>query len=184
MQETEYDFGRILSDFQDAVYTQAYRMLGSKEEAEDATQDIFLQIHGSLDRFEGRSKVSTWVYRITANVCVSRLRKKQRMSSGLGRFAGHGERMPLEFALDQRDDPEREYAAKQAAECIRNEVRNLPPLWAQVISLHYFGGRSYDQIAEAMGLPRGTVATYMSRGRNRLAKRMTARLGRDAICLR
>jgi RNA polymerase sigma-70 factor (ECF subfamily) len=71
MRGTEYDFSQILSDFQDVVYNQAYRMLGRREEAEDATQDIFMQVHRKLGQFRGESKLSSWIYRITANVCIS-----------------------------------------------------------------------------------------------------------------
>ncbi|MEE8399857.1 MAG: RNA polymerase sigma factor [Desulfobacterales bacterium] len=184
MRDKQYDFTQILSDFQDAVYNQAYRMLGSTEEAEDAAQDIFFRIYDSLDQFRGESRISSWIYRITANVCIGRLRKRQRRASHLGPLTEYKEQMLPEPGSDQREDPEGEYAAKQVAEFVRSEVGNLPPLWAQAISLHYFGGETYLDIAEAMKIPKGTVATYISRGKKQLAKAIVARFGRDAICLR
>lgn len=184
MQDKELDFSKILSEFQGAVYNQAYRMLGSIEEAEDATQDIFLRIHDSLDRFRGESKISSWIYRITANVCISHLRKKQSRISNLGRLTDYEEQILPELTSSQREDPEGEYATKQTMEFVRAEVRNLPPLWAQAISLHYFGETSYNDIADAMEIPKGTVATYISRGKKQLAKRMMVRFGKDAIYFR
>ena len=79
----ETDFRQILETYRDKVYNQAYRMLGNREEAEEATQDIFLRIHRSLGDFRGESKLSSWIYRITANACISRLRKKQLKTSSL-----------------------------------------------------------------------------------------------------
>jgi len=181
MRDREHEFAQILSDFQDAVYNQAYRMLGNVEEAEDATQDVFLRVHDALDRFRGDSKISSWIYRITANVCISHLRRKQRLVSHLGNLPDHREQMLPERVSCQRGNPEKEYAAKQIAELIRSEVRNLPPLWAQAISLHYFGERSYDDIADAMAIPRATVATYISRGKKQLAKKMMVRFGKEDI---
>ena len=71
------EFRQILDTYQNRVYNQAYRMLGNAEDAEETTQDIFLKIYRSLDEFRGESMVSTWIYKITSNECISRLRKKQ-----------------------------------------------------------------------------------------------------------
>jgi len=179
MPETEHDFNEILFIYQDAVYNQAYRMLGSVEDAEDATQDIFLRIHGALDRFRGESKISSWIYRITANVCISRLRKKQRAALNIESIIDSAGQMLPELLPNRNENPEYEYAEKQRAQFVYNEIRNLPPLWAQALSLHYFGDRSYDEIADVMSIPKGTVATYISRGKKRLAKKLMSRFGKD-----
>ena len=81
-------FTSILADYQDRVYNQAFRMLGNHEDAEEATQDIFLNIYRSLEDFRGESKMSTWIYRITSNECISRLRKKQLDITSLEEFIG------------------------------------------------------------------------------------------------
>jgi len=72
-------FGQIVEDYAQGVYTHAHRMLGSREEAEEAAQDVFLRIHRSLGGFQGKAKMSTWVWRITTNVCLTR-REMQRKS--------------------------------------------------------------------------------------------------------
>jgi len=176
MKDPGHDINQIIIDFQDPVYNQAYRMLGNRSEAEDAAQEVFLKVHNSIGKFRGESKLSSWIWRITANVCVSRLRKKQWSESmddpAFGSKAG---------GLSSESNPEKEVARKQIAEMIRNGVRNLPPLWAQAISLHYFAGRSYEEVSEAMGIPKGTVATYMSRGKIRLAESLMSRLGKAAV---
>ena len=67
------------------------------------------------------------------------------------------------------------------AETLRAQVRRLPPDWAQAIGLHHFQGMSYEEVAEAMGIPRATVATYILRGRRQLAKQLTAAIGKDEL---
>ena len=73
------------------------------------------------------------------------------------------------------------YQSQQWAAIVQAELRRLPPLWAQAISLHYFGGLSYEEAAEAMKLPRATVATYISRGKKQLARQIVARTGKEEI---
>jgi RNA polymerase sigma-70 factor (ECF subfamily) len=177
----EADFRQILDTYQDKVYNQAYRMLGNREEAEEATQDIFLRIHRSLGDFRGESKLSSWIYRIAANVCISRLRKKQLKTSSLDESAEIEGRSVSELVADEGTDPDRNYAAKETAEIVRSEVRRLPPLWAQALSLHYFGGQSYEEVAEAMEIPKPTVATYISRGKKQLAKQIIALTGKEGL---
>ena len=70
-------FKRLVEEHQNAVSNQAYRMLGSREEAEEATQDVFMRVYRGLSAFRSESKLSTWIYRITTNVCISRLRLKK-----------------------------------------------------------------------------------------------------------
>lgn len=182
MQTIEYSFREILAEYQGKVYNQAYRMLGNREEAEEATQDIFLRIHNSLDEFRGESKLSSWIFRITANVCISRLRRKRLELHSLDEPLGGEEgRRVAETLPDEGNDPESLYRSQETAEIIRAEVRRLPALWAQAISLHHFGGQSYEEVAEIMQIPRATVATYIRRGRMQLATQLVARTGRDGL---
>ena len=70
-------FAHLVAQHRDRVYNQAYRVLGNREDAEEAAQDVFLQVYRALDSFRGCSAVATWIYRITANVCIDRLRRKR-----------------------------------------------------------------------------------------------------------
>lgn len=158
-------------------------MLGSRQEAEEATQDIFLKIHGGLSEFRGDSKLSSWVYRITANVCISRLRKKQLRTIDFEGTKDEGERPLIHSLAEEGSDPETRMKAKEMGEIVREELRMLPPQWAQAISMHYFGGQSYEEVAAILEIPRPTVATYISRGKQQLARQITARMGKEGIYL-
>ena len=168
------DFRSILTEYQDRVYTQACRMLGNREEAQEAVQDIFMRVYRSLDSFRGDSKLSTWIFRITANVCISRLRKKQLDMSSLDEPAEAGSRPVTETIADDQPDPGQQMERDETAELVRQQVRRLPPNWAQAIGLYHFEGMSYEEIAEVMQIPRATVATYILRGKKQLAKQLVA----------
>lgn len=181
---TETEFRQIVETFQHKVYNQAYRMLGSREEAEEATQDVFLKVHGALEDFRGDSKLSSWIYRITANVCISRMRRKQLKTTGLDAPIGEGGRSAAEVLADEDGGPEDAYSADQMDAIVREQVRRLRPEWAQAIGLHYFGAQSYEEVAEAMDIPRATVATYIRRGKMQLAAQIVAQTGKDGVFLK
>jgi RNA polymerase sigma-70 factor (ECF subfamily) len=169
----ESEFRKLLYTYQDRVYNQAYRMLGNQEDAEEATQDIFLNIYRSMDEFRGESKITTWIYRITSNVCISRLRKKQLDMTSLDEPRGDDDTRTLSDMLpEEGNDPESILESEETKELIRSEVRNLPPDWAMAISLFHFDDLSYEEIADVMGIPKATVATYIFRGRKQLAQNL------------
>ena len=161
-------FDRILVEYQDRVYNQAYRMLGNREDAEEAAQDVFLKVHRSLDDFRGESKLSTWIYRITANECISRLRKKQLDTQSLDDPVGDDGAVLADMVPDRTGGADTGLESAETAERIRGMVRDLPPDWAMALSLYHFDDLSYDEIAAAMDIPKATVATYIFRGRKKL----------------
>jgi RNA polymerase sigma-70 factor, ECF subfamily len=168
---------QLLNEYQDRVYNQAYRMLGSHEDAEEATQDVFLRIHRGLEEFRGDSKVTTWIYSITSNVCISRLRKKQHPTCSLDKpFPDSGDTLADVIPGDS-PDPSEILEDEQMRALVRSEVRNLPPKWAMAISLYHFNDQSYEEIASTMGIPKATVATYILRGRQQLATQLAKAMG-------
>jgi len=166
------EFRQILNTYQNRVYNQAYRMLGNAEDAEEATQDIFLKIYRSIEEFRGESMVSTWIYKITSNECISRLRKKQLDITSLDEPFESESATLADIIPDDAPDAGAYLESRETAEMIRAEVRNLPAHWAMAISLYHFDDKSYDEIADVMDIPTATVATYISRGRKQLAKKL------------
>jgi len=167
-------FSLLVDKYRDRVFNQAYRMLGNTEDAEEATQDVFLRVYRSIGEFRGDSKITTWIYRITSNVCISRLRKKQLEVTSLDEPFDEDGRTLAELIPDEAPGPESRLESKQTAELVRAHVRTLPPNWAMALSLHHFEGLSYDETAEAMEIPKATAATYIFRARRRLAQRLAA----------
>ncbi|MBT4485759.1 MAG: sigma-70 family RNA polymerase sigma factor, partial [Candidatus Latescibacteria bacterium] len=135
-------------------------------------QDIFLSVYRSLEKFRGESKISTWIYRITSNECISRLRKKQLDVKSIDEPLDDDGSTLVEIIPDHGPDPETLLESEQTAEMIRDHVNKLPPEWAMAISMYHFDDLNYDEIAEAMEIPKATVATYIFRGRKQLAQQL------------
>jgi len=166
-------FKTLLEEYQDRVYNQAYRMLGNREDAEEATQDIFLSIYRSLEEFRGECKMSTWIYRITSNMCITRLRKKQLVTTSMDEPFEPDGRPLSEILPDSGSDPEKLMESTEIAQLVRSHVSRLPAQWAMAISLFHFDDLSYDEIADVMEIPKATIATYIMRGRKQLAQWLT-----------
>lgn len=172
---------QLLTDYQDRVYNQAFRMLGNREDAEEATQDVFLRIHRGLEEFRGDSKMSTWIFSITSNVCISRLRKKQHPTDSLDKpFPDSGDTLADVIPCDL-PDPSEILEDEQMRAMVRDGVRNLPPKWAMAVSMYHFDDLSYEEIAAAMEIPKATVATYILRGRQQLATHLSNIMGHARI---
>ena len=168
----DVEFSGLVAEYQDRVYNQAYRMLGNQEDSEEAVQDVFLKIHRSLEDFRGESKMSTWIYSITSNTCINRLRKKQRTMVSIDEPMDEEGKTFADIIADEGPNPEQSFESKQLADIVRSNVRSLPPNQAMALSLNHFEGLSYEEIAEIMEIPKATVATYIFRGRKELAKKL------------
>jgi len=158
-------FARLVVEQQDYVYTLARRVLRDPEEAADLTQEVFLRVWQGLPSFRGESRFATWLYRIVANCCLNRLRglKRERTTvsldeQALGNLPAHG------------TDPHAEAWQRERQALLWNAVEQLPAGYRLVVALFYQQGLSCAEIAEAMGVPVGTVKTHLHRARLNLAK--------------
>ncbi len=159
-------FGQIVEDYAQGVYTHAHRMLGSREEAEEAAQDVFLRIHRSLGGFQGKARISTWVWRITTNVCLTR-REMQRKSVTASLDPDSAAELP-----DESPDPESSFIVREESDRLGRVIASLPDREAAVITLYYLEGMDYKEIARVLDLPAGSIATALHRGRERLAGKL------------
>ena len=157
-------FEEIYSRFAQMVYNLAYRMSGQPEEAEDLAQEIFLRIHRHLGRFNGRSTLKTWVYRVTLNHCRSKLGRRRYPTQPLAdENDGEGARL-----IDQGRDPEDLALAHDAGRRVVRGLRQLKPLFREAVVLRDLQGLSYEEIAQILKVRIGTVRSRIARGRERL----------------
>jgi RNA polymerase sigma-70 factor, ECF subfamily len=153
---TAASFERIVEEYQGRVFRLACSILRNEAAAEDAAQEVFIKVWKALPKFQGQSSLSTWIYAISRNTCLSRL-KRERIR----------ETLPLEEAKSAAV-PSRHSDAAEDRE-IRALVDHLPEKFRQVLVMFYFEERSYEQVAEALALPMGTVKTYLYRAKKELA---------------
>ena len=159
-------FEEIVRANEAAVYQLALRRLGSREDAEDAAQEVFLKAYTSLQSFRGESKLSVWLYRITNNVCIDALRRRKETVS-LSVEDADGAEAQLELP-DERFDPAVLAARKDLREQVGKALMKLPPDAREILLLRELGGQSYDEIAQTLEIDVGTVKSRIFRARKKL----------------
>ena len=132
------------------IYSYLRRLCGSRQDAEDLTQQTFLKVWSSLDSFAGRSKFSTWLYRIAHNTCLDRLRKKILNAESR---TDHWWRE----CIDQNPGPAANLADSQMAHRLYQTVDRLDADKKHVVHLHYYQGLSISETAEVLGIATSTV---------------------------
>ncbi|MCH8023534.1 MAG: sigma-70 family RNA polymerase sigma factor [Candidatus Marinimicrobia bacterium] len=164
-------FRELVAAHGKAIYNVALFTLNDEIMAADATQEVFIRIWRGLKGFKAQAKLASWIYRITKNVCYDYLKKRrpERLDEdGEGALADNGQL-----------GPEGEYLAGQQHLAVRRAVARLPERQRMAITLHYFHQRSYEEVAEIMEQPLGTVKSYLHRAKASLAgylKEMEGRL--------
>ena len=166
----EAAFGRLVRLHERRVFATAVQMLGDRGEAEDAAQEAFLRAWRALDRFDGRSKLSTWLYRITVNVCLNTLRKRKRTAAA----DVDDPRMPEPTAdPDQsQTDPARSFEARQLQERLAVALDELSPSLRSAVVLVLLQGLPHKEAAEVLGCPEGTAAWRIHEARRRLRAKL------------
>lgn len=159
-------FEELVRRHQDAVYGAALRFLRSSSDAHDVAQEAFLRAYRGLGRFKGESKVSTWLYRITYNLCVDRQRSRARQRGRPASLDEAGE------TADARVDVERDVLADEERALVRRAVDDLEERYRTPVLLHYYQKLSYEEIASVLGVPVKTVETRLYRARKLIRRRL------------
>jgi RNA polymerase sigma-70 factor, ECF subfamily len=170
-------FDELVLIFQSRMFNLAYRMVNNGEDAADLTQEIFVKMYRSINKFSGRSKFSTWLYALAANTCRSGLRRLRRVSdrevmrldaevqnesgSRKREMADPGETVPETIGRLE---------VKQGIEAL---IAELPEDARMVVVLRDLQGLTYEHIAETLQCSIGTVKSRLSRARLKLKERLT-----------
>ncbi len=157
-------FEEVYQRFARMVFNLALRMAGSVEEAEDLTQEIFLRIYRHLGKFNGRSTLKTWVYRVTLNHCRSKLGRRRYPTKPLAEENdGEGEEL-----VDEGRTPEDLTLALDVSRQVSRAIAQLKPRFREAVVLRDLEGLSYSEIAQVLKIRIGTVRSRIARGRDRL----------------
>ncbi len=153
-----------------SVYRTAFAIVRDADMAEDVVQDTFVAVHQHLDGFRGDSELKTWISRIALNRARDCLRRRKRAPRRLEMLEQEDGRT-LESRADLSVEPERTRDHGLMAR-IQAEIERLPASLRECFLLREIGELSYEEIAEAMNLPLGTVRTHLFRARERLRKEL------------
>jgi RNA polymerase sigma-70 factor (ECF subfamily) len=159
-------FAELVERYKHKVYWLVRRMIGL-EEAEDLTQEVFLRAYRALPGFRPEGTFHTWLYKIARNLCISELRKRGRRGEQVS-LDETGEEKVHWLLPDSLDDAEEQIQAKELSSAIRNLVDELPEHYRTVLTLFYLDQLRYEEIAEVVDMPLGTVKTHLHRARLRL----------------
>jgi len=159
---------KVLVDrYQSYIFTLAFRLMQSREDAEEVAQDVFVKAYRSLADFKGVSKFSTWLYTIAHNTGITYLRKKKQKI-----LAIDDESTFMQLENQQSDFKANQVEDKSRKNMVNRAIDMLPPDDAQIITLFYKGDQSLDEIAAIMGLEANTVKVRLFRARQKLKEKM------------
>lgn len=173
-------FKALIRRYENRLYSAAFRMLGNAEEAEEVVQDTCIKLHQSIDRFKSQSSFAAWIFQISHNCCLDKLRTKQRRRSfGFGWFSfdpqstsdkEDAEDMSsvVSQAADSAPNPAEKLDMTEQGSIISDSLRQLPESQRAVVVLHDIEGFSYQEISDIVGANIGTVRSRLHYGRLKL----------------
>jgi len=163
----ESAFQELVDRYKDLVFALIARTVQNRARAEELAQDVFLRVHRGLPYFRGEARLSTWIYRIVANVCTQE----------------HG-RAPATVPLhDDRGRPraaasgsDRQFGDLELRDRLEKAIARLPANYRLLVAAHYLRGVQYEDLAEALDLPLGTVKTQLHRAKQQLRRLLETEL--------
>jgi RNA polymerase sigma-70 factor (ECF subfamily) len=169
----EVAFNELVVLFERRVFALALRMLGRRADAEEITQDVFVQVFRNVDSFRGESRLSTWIFRVAVNLCKNRMsyearrggRRHEDVDSLSETNALRGGEGVSCGAVHRPDDAAEE---RQLVDVVREAIESLDPEFRQLVMLRDVEDLAYEEIAEVTGLQLGTVKSRIHRGRIQL----------------
>jgi RNA polymerase sigma-70 factor, ECF subfamily len=172
----ERAFRELIGRYQRPVFSLIYRLVRDRERAEDLAQETFIKVLNALDRYKPEYKFSSWIFKIAHNTALDQLRRKEPDTLSLdgsphARTAAEIEATTI-TPESGGENPEEYTLNRQLGVEIEQAVSTLRPEYRTAILLCHVEGRAYDEIAEIMGVPLGTVKTYIHRGRKELMERL------------
>ena len=166
-------FEQLVLDNQNRIYSLALRLMGDREEAADLAQEAFLKAWQGLPTFQGESSFSTWLYRLTSNVCIDALRRNRRSQAVAETVSLDDDDSWIEPA-DWEGAPQRLLERAELSRAVERGLEALPDHFRQVLVLRELSGLSYQEIGTAMELDLGTVKSRIARARVALRKILLA----------
>jgi len=158
-------FNVLFERYRKMILSIAFYMAKNEHDAYDMAQEAYVKIYKNINKFEGKSKFSTWVYRVTKNTCIDELKRINRNR---------------EYSAENEDDlknseekifiniPEEEAIKNELNNYVRELLEELSPLYSDIIKLRYVSGLSYNEIAEKLKCSQGTVKSRLYRGKKYL----------------
>ena len=159
-------FRLIVNRHERAVYGMGMSFLRNAEDASDFAQEVFLKVYQNLSRFEGRSRFSTWLYKVAYNTAINNVTRKKEYLS-----------LAEDEIVIENDNPERNLLRRLARDAVSEAVKELPERFRVCVDLFFFYDRSYNEIELITGYPVNTIKSHVFRAKRILRTKLAAYAG-------
>ena len=160
-------YAQLMDRYKEAIYYMLLKMVNNSSDAEDLTIEAFSKAFKNLEQYTPNFAFSTWLFKIASNNCIDFIRKKRIDHISIDREIGYKSRAS-NIIMDEVPDPEEDLIKKQKAKLMRSVVTTLKPRYRELVELRYFKEYSYEEIADELNLPLGTVKAQLFRARELL----------------
>jgi RNA polymerase sigma-70 factor, ECF subfamily len=150
------------------VFNIAYKFVGKHDQAEDLTQDVFLKLYKSLDTFDRRANFQTWLISVSRNLCIDHYRSVRKERETMNRDVDPADLSPV----SNTKSPQASLEQRDRVELLRHALGKLAPTLRNAVMLRDIQELSYQEIADRLQLPEGTVKSRINRGRTELARQI------------
>ena len=180
----ETAFNEVVSRYKDKIYNYLYRMMGDAADAEDLTQEVFVRLYTSLGSFRSQSSLSTWLFRIAGNLCIDHFRRSKKhrvvaysLDEPVGETSDNADgTAPGREVADLTYEPHRLMERLEMSQQIQAALSGLPEKLRAVLILHDIEGMPYEEIAQVVRCPLGTVKSRLFNARLQLRQKLTGYL--------
>lgn len=166
-------FAKLMQRYKDSIYFMVLKMVHNRDDAEDITIESFGKAFNRLDKYDPKFAFSTWLFKIATNSCIDFIRKKRLETTSIDEPFGNedGEEMTIDVKSDTLN-PEEKYIRKQRSISVRGTLEKLDEKYKVLIEMRYYQELSYEEIAQELNIPLGTVKAQLFRAKELLFKMM------------
>lgn len=168
----EFIYKYVYDQYVRMVFNVCLKMSGSKEEAEDAAQEVFIKVFNSINSFRADSKLSTWIYRVAVNICINRQRRKKIINFLSLDFWVEEK---VEFGIDSDSKtPGEKLEKSETQKIVQTAINTLPAKQKTALILSRYEEKTYKEIAEIMKVSLSAVESLLFRAKENLAQKLIA----------
>lgn len=173
-------FEKLMNRYRDSIYFMVLKMVHNRDDAEDITIESFGKAFNRIEKYDPRYAFSTWLFKIATNNCIDFIRKKRLETTSIDEPIGGDDDDGLTIDIKSEQlNPEEKYIKKQRAISVRGNIEKLDDKYRTLIELRYYQELSYEEIAQELDIPLGTVKAQLYRAKELLFKLMNR--GKDNI---
>jgi RNA polymerase sigma factor (sigma-70 family) len=164
-------FAKLMARYKDSIFFMVLKMVHNRDDAEDITIESFGKAFNRLDKYDAKYAFSTWLFKIATNSCIDFIRKKRLETTSIDQTFGNdeGDEMTIDIKSDSLN-PEEKYMRKQRSISVRGTLEKLDEKYKVLIEMRYYQELSYEEIAQELNIPLGTVKAQLFRAKELLYK--------------